>query len=100
MDSKTLKGFKNALTSFPEAKDEEESALDFLEEDILRADIEDGEPVFNSLFVYPFVKAVPDIIAADIDNSLADFRPGEVILESMSNQLKISEIFKNDKWNY
>lgn len=103
-----MKGFKKALTSFPEAEDVEEFALEFLE-DILRAclkfyltklDIEDGGPVFNSLFVYPFVKAVADVIATDIDNSLADFRPGEVILKSMSNQLKKSEIFKNDKCNY
>lgn len=56
--------------------------------------------MFNSLFVYPFVKAVADVIATDVDNSLADFRPGEVILKSMSNQLKKSEIFKNDKCNY
>lgn len=63
-------------------------------------DIEDGESVFNSLFIYPFVKAVADVITTDIENSLADFRPGEVKLKSMSNQLKKSEILKDDKCNY
>lgn len=47
----------------------------------------------NSLFVYLFVKVVADVIAADIDKSLADLRPGEVKLKLLSNQLK-----KNQKY--
>jgi hypothetical protein len=58
--------------------------------------IEDGESVFDYLFIYPFLKAVANSIAADIDNSRADFCPSEAILKSMSNQLKKSEIYKND----
>ncbi|CAO3621285.1 unnamed protein product [Mucor hiemalis] len=108
IDSTTLKGFKNALTDFPEVEVEEENALEFLE-DILRAclkfysarlNIEDGESVFDALFIYPFIKAVADIVANEIESTLADFRPGEVILKSMSNQLRKIEIFKNDRCNY
>ncbi|KAI8967942.1 hypothetical protein BDF20DRAFT_908219 [Mycotypha africana] len=108
IDSKTLKDFRKALSSYPEANDDEERTLQFLEE-ILRAclkfystrlNIEDGEAVFDSLFIYPFVKAVADAIADESADSGADFRPGEAVLKSMSNQLKKSDIFKNDRCSY
>lgn len=56
--------------------------------------------MFNSLFIYPFVKAVADVITTDIENSLADFRPGEVRSKPISKQLKKSGILKDDKYNY
>lgn len=65
-----------------------------------KLNIEDGESVFDSLFIYPFLKAVADAIAASSNISRADLRPGEAKLKSMSNQLKKSELYKNDKCDY
>lgn len=63
-------------------------------------DIKDGESTFDSLFVYPFLEAVSESLAESVNWSKAGFKPGEAPLISMKNQLKNSELYKEETVTY
>jgi hypothetical protein len=63
-------------------------------------DIADGETAFNSILLYPFLRAVSSAVADEVDECKTDFKDGEAQLESMTQQLKASGLYKNDKFQY
>ncbi|KAG1176736.1 hypothetical protein G6F46_002079 [Rhizopus delemar] len=108
IDSSDVREYKKAIREVPTVEDNEEFAFDFLEA-IFRAvyafhtsrlDIKEGESTFNSLFIYPFLKAVADAVAMEMAGSRTDFLPGEVNLKAMSEQLKELGNIQDDRDRY
>ncbi|KAI7900366.1 uncharacterized protein BX663DRAFT_532465 [Cokeromyces recurvatus] len=60
--------------------------------------IYNGEPTFSSLFIYSCLIAVTRGVT--LNDCLANFKPGEAHLESMSRQLNALDSRNNDKGEY
>ncbi|GAA5802685.1 hypothetical protein HPULCUR_008159 [Helicostylum pulchrum] len=97
-----------AIRDIPPTGSDDEHMFNFLEA-LFRAtysfhytnlDIKDGESTFDSLFVYPFLEAVSESLAESVNWSKAGFKPGEAPLISMKNQLKNSELYKEETVTY
>ncbi|KAG0975044.1 hypothetical protein G6F29_011811 [Rhizopus arrhizus] len=63
-------------------------------------DIADGETAFNSILIYPFLRAVSNAVADEVQDCKTDFKDGEAQLQAMIQQLKASGLYKNDKFQY
>ncbi|KAI7906348.1 uncharacterized protein BX663DRAFT_189985 [Cokeromyces recurvatus] len=91
-----LDSYRKAIRAVPEANNEDENALLFIENlfqtmyifHTAHQDIYEGESTFNGLFLYPFLKAVARAVSKELNSTKTDFCDGEVCLESMSIQLK------------
>ncbi|KAG1446285.1 hypothetical protein G6F46_011926 [Rhizopus delemar] len=65
-----------------------------------KPDIADGETAFNSILLYPFLRVISGVVAAEVNECKADFKDGEAQLESMTQQLKASGLYKDNKSQY
>lgn len=63
-------------------------------------DIYNGETAFNTLFVYPFLKAVGRSVSNELAFTKCDFSEGEVNLQSMTKQLKSLGMNLDDRNTY
>ncbi|KAG1137090.1 hypothetical protein G6F37_012425 [Rhizopus arrhizus] len=106
VDSDNLQHYKKTIRNVPDAENGLE--YDFFE-NMFRAsyalhttyqDIADGETAFNSILLYPFLKAVSSAVADEVNECRTDFKDGEAQLQAMTQQLKASGLYKNDKFQY
>ncbi|EIE90024.1 hypothetical protein RO3G_14735 [Rhizopus delemar RA 99-880] len=62
---------------------------------------ESFENVFQaSILLYPFLRVISGVVAAEVNECKADFKDGEAQLESMTQQLKASGLYKDNKSQY
>ncbi|KAG1449688.1 hypothetical protein G6F55_010053 [Rhizopus delemar] len=106
IDSEGLQNYKKAIRNVPD--EENGPAYEFFE-NVFRAsyalhttfqDIADGETAFNSILLYPFLRAVSGVVAVEVNECKTDFKDGEAQLESMTQQLKASGLYKDNKFQY
>ncbi|KAI7897513.1 uncharacterized protein BX663DRAFT_533809 [Cokeromyces recurvatus] len=106
VDSDDIISFRKQTRKVPDDCGDNEEIYNFLESLFVASlqcytseqDIYDGEPIFNSLFVYPYLVAVTRGVT--LKNCLADFKPREAHLESMSRQLNALGSRNNNKGEY
>ncbi|KAI9487730.1 MAG: hypothetical protein EXX96DRAFT_593713 [Benjaminiella poitrasii] len=104
MKQDDLKNYRKAIRTVPEANNEDEICLLFLENlfqamynfNTTHQDIHDGVSAFYNLFLYPVARA----ISTELDFTKTDFCDGEVCLESMSIQLKSLNMMVDDRNMY
>ncbi|KAG1316615.1 hypothetical protein G6F62_013378 [Rhizopus arrhizus] len=108
MNQDTLKHYRKVIRKVPEAENEDENKFLILE-NLFQAiydshttykDIYDGENTSNSLFLFPFLKAVATAISTELDSTKTDFCDHYVCLEAMSTQLKSLNVIVNDRTKY
>ena len=108
MNQDTLKHNRKVIRKVPEAENEDENKFLILE-NLFQAiydshttykDIYDGENTSNSLFLFPFLKAVATAISTELDSTKTDFCDHYVCLEAMSTQLKSLNVIVNDRTKY